>query len=115
MKKLFTILNLILCAFSVYAQNNVFVLVDVSKSVKQDELTNAKQALNEILTGSHLSTAFISQGSQQDLANFKLGPGDKLAIVRFGGLHTTLAINPNPSTIQNINADVSQVLNSITW
>jgi hypothetical protein len=115
MKKLTTILFLILCTFSVYAQTNVFVLVDVSKSVKQDELNNAKQALNEVLTGTQLSRAFISQGGQQDLANFKLVQGDKLAIVKFGSLHTTLAINPNPSTIQNVNADVNQVLNTIAW
>lgn len=115
MKKLFTILYLTLYTFSVYSQTNVFVLVDVSKSVKQDELNNAKQALNEVLTGSQLSRAFVSQGSQQDLANFKLVQGDKLAIVKFGSLHTTLAINPNPSIIQNVNADVNQVLNSITW
>lgn len=115
MKKLFTILYLTLYTFSVYSQTNVFVLVDVSKSVKQDELNNAKQALNEVLTGSQLSRAFVSQGSQQDLANFRLAQGDKLAIVKFGSLHTTLAISPNPSVIQNVNADVSQVLNSITW
>lgn len=115
MKKLFTILYLTLYTFSVYSQTNVFVLVDVSKSVKQDELNNAKQALNEVLTGTQLSRAFISQGGQQDLANFKLVQGDKLAIVKFGSLHTTLAINPNPSTIQNVNADVSQVLNTIAW
>lgn len=115
MKKLFTILYLTLYTFSVYSQTNVFVLVDVSKSVKQDELNNAKQALNEVLTGSQLSRAFISQGAQQDLANFKLMQGDKLAIVKFGSLHTTLAINPNPDTIQNVNADVNQVLNTISW
>lgn len=115
MKKLTTIYFLILCTFSVYAQNNVFVLVDVSRSVSQNELTNAKQALNEVLTGTQLSKVFVSQGSQQDLANFRLAQGDKLAVVKFGSLHTTLAISPNPSVIQNVSADVSQVLNSITW
>jgi len=99
----------------VYAQNNVFVLVDVSLSVKPNELSDAKQALNEILTGSQLSKAVISQGSPQDLVNFKMTQGDKLAIAKFGSLQTTLAINPSPTTIQNINADVSQVLNSASW
>jgi len=100
---------------SVYAQNYVFVLVDASKSVTQSDLNNAKQALTEVLTGSQLTKAFIAQGSQADLANFKLVAGDKLAVSKFGSLQTTLAINPNPSTVSNVNADVSQVLNSTTW
>jgi hypothetical protein len=115
MKKLFTLLYLTLCTFSVYSQTNVFVLVDVSKSVKQHELDNAKQALNEVLTGLPLSKTIVSQGTQQDLSNFKMTQGDKLAIVKFGSLQTTLAISPNPSIIQNVNADVSQILNTIPW
>jgi hypothetical protein len=99
----------------VYCQNNVFVLVDVSKSVTQKDLNDAKQALNEVLTGSPLSKAFISQGSQQDLVNFKMAQGDKLAIVKFGSLLTTLAINPSPTIIQNVTADISQVFNSASW
>lgn len=115
MKRLYTILSLIICTLSVYSQNNVFVLVDVSLSVKPSELNDAKQALNEVLTGSQLSKAFVSQGSQQDLVNFKMAQGDKLAIAKFGSLQTTLAINPSPTAIQNVNADVSQVLNSTSW
>ncbi len=115
MKRLYTILSLIICTLSVHSQNNVFVLVDVSLSVKPYELNDAKQALNEVLTGSPLSKAVISQGSQQDLVNFKMAQGDKLAIAKFGSLLTTLAINPSPTTIQNVNADISQVLNSASW
>jgi hypothetical protein len=115
MKRLFTILSFFIITFSVYSQNNVFVLVDVSLSVKPDELSNAKQALNEVLTGSQLTKASVSQGSQQDLVNFKMAQGDKLAIAKFGSLQTTLAINPSPTTIQNVNTDVSQVLNSASW
>lgn len=115
MKQLYTILYLFICTLSVYSQNNVFVLVDVSKSVTQKELNDAKQALKEVLTGSSLSKAFISQGSQQDLVNFKMAQGDKLAIVKFGSLLTTSAINPSPTIIQNVNADISQVFNSASW
>jgi hypothetical protein len=115
MKRLCTIFFLFLTTVSANAQNNIFVLVDVSLSVKLDELNNAKQALNEVLTGSQLTRAFVSQGSQQDLVNFKIAQGDKLAISKFGSLQTTLAINPNSTTIQNVNADVSQVLNSASW
>ena len=38
-------------AFQANAQENVFILVDVSKSVKQNELLNAKQLVKDILTG----------------------------------------------------------------
>jgi hypothetical protein len=99
----------------VQAQDHVFILVDVSKSVKQHELNDAKQALNEILNGNQPSKAFISQGKQQDLSNFKIKQGDKLSISKFGNLNTTLGISPNPTTIQNINSDVNQVINSIVW
>lgn len=115
MKQLYTIISLIICTLSVYAQNNVFVLVDVSKSVTQTDLNNAKQALTEVLTGSQLTMAFVSQGSQADLVNFKMANGDKLAVSKFGSLNTTLAINPSPSTMQNVSADVNQVLNASSW
>lgn len=115
MKRLYTILSLIICTMSVYAQNNVFVLIDVSKSVTQTDLNNAKQALTEVLTGSQLTKAFVAQGSQADLANFKLVQGDKLAVSKFGSLQTTLAINPTQTQMQNVGADVSQVLNSTAW
>ncbi|MDR2774070.1 MAG: hypothetical protein LBC19_04890, partial [Tannerella sp.] len=114
MKRLFFLLCL-LRFVPVEAQNNVFVLVDVSRSVRQHELNNAKQALTEVLTGAQLSRAFISEGTQQDLANFKLNSNDKLSVVKFGSLNTTLAISPNPVTIQNINADVNQAVNAIAW
>ncbi len=115
MKQLLTIFAIYFITLAVCAQSNVFVLMDVSKSVKQNELNDAKQALNEVLTGSSLTKAFISQGKQQDLSSFKLVQGDKLAISNFGSLQTTLAINPNPTTIQNISADVNQVINSVNW
>lgn len=115
MKRLYTILSLLIFTFSVSAQNNVFVLVDVSLSVSQTDLTNAKQALNEILTGVTPTKAFIAQGNAADLPNFKLAVGDKLSVSKFGSLNTTLAISPNPATIQNLSADVNQVLNASVW
>jgi hypothetical protein len=115
MKQIVTILLLCAACFGATAQNNVFVLVDVSKSVKQQELTDAKQALTEVLTGVQPSKAFVAQGKQQDLANFKVTTGDKLAIASFGSLRTSLQINPTPTAIQNVSADVSKVVNSISW
>lgn len=115
MKQLLIILLFFTCIFNVQSQNHVFVLVDVSKSVSQNQLTDARQALNEVLTGSTLSKAFVAQGNPQDLVNFKMNSGDRLSIVRFGSLSTTLAINPNPTPIQNITADVSRVINAVAW
>lgn len=115
MKRLSSILFFLLCIAMLQAQEHIFMLVDVSKSVRQHELNDARQAINEILTGRQPSKAFISQGSQQDLVNFKIKAGDKLSVSRFGSLNTTLAISPVPVTIQNIDADVNQALNSITW
>jgi hypothetical protein len=115
MKQIITILLLCAAYFGATAQNNVFVLVDVSKSVKQQELTDAKQTLTEVLTGVQPSKAFLSQGKQQDLVNFKVVAGDKLAIAPFGSLRTSLQINPIPTTIQNVGADVSKVVNSVSW
>lgn len=115
MKQLIIILFSFVCTISVYSQSNVFVLVDVSKSVSPNQLTDAKQALNEVLTGSQLTKAVVSQGNLQDLAEFKLLPGDKLDISKFGDLQTTLGISPHPTQIQNVISDVNQVLNSLPW
>lgn len=117
MKKFYVALCFILFSLTMYSQTDIFVLVDVSKSVKQSELSNAKQALNEILTGTDISKAFIpsGMGSHLDLVKFKILQGDKLAIVKFGSLQTTIAISPNPTVINNLNVDITQVLNSISW
>ncbi len=115
MKQLLIIFCLIIFIIKIYGQNNIFVLVDNSKSIKQNELNDAKQALYEVLTGIPLSKAKFFNGNQQGLSNFKMVPGDKLSISEFGSLQSALAISPNPILIQNANADISQVINSIDW
>ena len=115
MKRLYYISFLSLYTFAIHAQDHVFVLVDVSLSIKQTELTYARQAVYEVLTGTQLSRAFISQGVLQDLDIFKIKQGDKLSVSKFGSEPTTSAISPNPITIQNIPADIIQALNSIEW
>ncbi len=114
MKQLVIILLFFTC-IKVHSQNHVFVLVDVSKSVSQRQLTDAKLALNEVLTGTPLSKAFVAQGNPQDLANFKMISGDRLSIVRFGSLSTTLAINPNPAPVTNPASDINKIINSVSW
>lgn len=115
MKRLYTILSLIICTMTVYAQNNVFVLVDVSKSVSQTDLNNAKQALTEVFTGSPLSMGNIHKGTASDLSKFKLNTGDKLSVSRFGSCQTTWAIIPSLNGINNFNSDITTTLNSISW
>lgn len=115
MKRLFGILYLLICTQAVYAQANVFVLVDVSKSISKTDMYNAKEALTQVLTGAQITKAFVSKGSQADLAKFKIENGDKLSLSKFGSLRTTLAINPDPLPIKDIDADVRQVINSISW
>jgi uncharacterized membrane protein len=97
---------------SVHAQNNVFVLVDVSKSIKQVDLTSAKQALNEILLGNTPSNSNIVGGSLQDLAQFKIKVSDKISVVKFGNQQTTLSISPNPVSVTNLPTDIYNALNS---
>ena len=100
---------------SVYTQNNVFVVVDVSKSVSQTDLNNAKQALTEVFTGSPLSMGNIPKGTVSDLSKFKLSVGDKLSVSRFGSCQTTWAIIPSLNSINSLNSDVINTLNSIVW
>ena len=115
MKQVIISIFIFFIGFGIQAQNNIFVLVDVSKSVTQNELNDAKQAINELLIGSNLTKAYVAKGNQQDLANFKLAQGDKLAFSKIGSLATTLAISPSPTQIQNLNSDVSLAINSISW
>lgn len=108
---LFIILFLINFSYS-FAQDNVFVLIDVSRSVTQSQLTDAKQTLTEVLSGNSLSKAFVSQGNAKDLQNFKLKPNDKVALVKFGDIQNTVNISPSLIQVQNIPGDVSQIMNS---
>jgi hypothetical protein len=49
------------------------------------------------------------------LSKFKLNLGDKLSISRFGSCPTTLAITPSLNGINNLNTDITNTLNSISW
>jgi hypothetical protein len=112
MKRILAIISLFLCALSVHSQNYVFVLVDVSKSVKHSDLVAAKQALTDVLLGNQLSNSNVFGATIQDLQQFKIAQGDKLSVLKFGNQQTSLNIAPQPLTIQTIPADIFQVLNS---
>jgi hypothetical protein len=112
MKRLLTIFTIFFTSLSVFSQNNVFVLVDVSKSVKQSDLISAKQVLTEILLGSTPNNSNIVGGSLTDLAQFKIKINDKISVVKFGSQITTLSISPNPVYVTNISTDIYSALNS---
>lgn len=113
MRHLFLTISISICWLFSLAQNDIFILVDVSKSIKPNELNNGIQAMIEVLAGSTLSRAALYKGNLQDLNNFKLQIGDRISISKFGNLRTSMAINPMPTVVKNPVNDASQLLNSI--
>jgi len=99
MKRLLYLLLLFFVAFQANAQENVFILVDVSKSVKQNELLNAKQLVKDILTGNPInSSAFITDGNVQPSL---LRAGSKIMIMPLGERTTVMNYNPNIVDVNN--------------
>jgi hypothetical protein len=115
MKRFVFTFMLIFSVFCIKAQKNIFVLVDVSKSVKQDQLDNAKEVLREIFTTGNATNGNVVGGNSADLQFYKLQPNDKVAVCAFGVLMTSANIFPNLKTIHNPANDVDNVLNSISW
>jgi len=99
MKRLLYILLLFFVAFKVDAQENVFILVDVSKSVTQNELLNAKQLVKDILTGNPInSSAFVTDGNIQPSL---LKAGSKIMIMPLGERTTVMNYIPNIVDVNN--------------
>jgi hypothetical protein len=115
MKKTLFIILLILNILCLKAQKNIFVLVDVSKSVKSHQLDNAKTALREIFTTGNVATGNLVGGSVTDLQFYKLQANDKVAINTFGNLQTSANIVPILKTVNNLANDIDNILGSIQW
>ncbi len=99
MKRLLYLLLLFFVAFQANAQENVFILVDVSKSVKQNELLNAKQLVKDILTGNPInSSVFITDGNVQPTL---LRAGSKIMIMPLGERTTVMNYIPNIVDVNN--------------
>jgi hypothetical protein len=96
-------------AFKICSQENVFILVDVSKSVKSNELLNAKKLVNDVLTGSYNGSSYFSTNSPTPTFNFT--SGSLLAIVHFGDKNTFTNSNPILHKINGI-SDVSSLISS---
>lgn len=105
---LFVFLNIV----SAYSQDHVFVLVDVSRSVRASDLASAKQVLTDILIGSVPANVTVAGGTTADLASFKINANDKLAIVKFGDLQTSASISPVAVTMANLPGDIVQTMNN---
>jgi len=111
MKRFLVLACAALAALALNGQKPTFVLVDVSKSVKTNDLVGAKQALLEVLSGAPLSNgAQVSGGNPQDIQPFKLSAGDKLSISKFGDQQTTLSIVPQLVVINSLPADIYNAL-----
>ncbi|MBR9999770.1 MAG: VWA domain-containing protein [Cyclobacteriaceae bacterium] len=112
MKRFLTFIFFIGAVFPAFPQgSNVFVLVDVSKSVNQSDLNQAKTTLTDVLLGNSLSNAFVNFGSPAELLTCKLEPGDKIAILKFGNKQTLTDNNFNLAQIRDMPEDVLQQVN----
>jgi|LSQX01.3.fsa_nt_gb hypothetical protein len=109
MKRLLYLLLLFFVAFQANAQENVFILVDVSKSVKQNELLNAKKLVNDVLTGSYNGSSYFSTNSPAPTFNFT--SGSSIAIMHFGDKNTFTSSNAILHKVNNIN-EVSSLISS---
>ena len=90
---------LFIVAFQSNAQENIFILVDVSKSVKQNELLNAKQLVKDFLTGNPInSSVFITDGNVQPSL---LRAGSKIMIMPLGERTTVMNYIPNIMDVNN--------------
>ncbi len=115
MKKFLLIFILIFSAFNTKAQKNIFVLVDVSKSVKSYQLDDAKAALREIFTTGKVTNGMVVGGNPSDLQFFKLQSNDRIAINAFGDLPTSANIIPIIKIVNNPDNDIDKILNSMVW
>ncbi len=109
MKRLLYLLLLFFVAFQASAQENVFILVDVSKSVYQSELTNAKKLVSDVLTGQYSSSSFFSITGTTPSFNFS--SGGYLAILHFGDKGTVTNSNPTVHKVNNSN-EVLSIINN---
>ena len=115
MKKLFLIFILIFCVVCINAQKNIFVLVDVSKSVTSFQLDNARTALREIFITGNATNGVVVGGNSSDLQFYKLQANDRVAVNAFGDLQTSANIIPIFKALNNPANEINIILNSIVW
>ncbi|MBW6490452.1 MAG: thrombospondin type 3 repeat-containing protein [Lentimicrobium sp.] len=109
MKRVLYILLLFFVAFKINAQENVFVLVDVSKSVSQRELTYGKNLVTDILTGQYNKSTYFTTSSSTPSFNFS--SGGNFAILHFGDKSTVTNSNPTVHKVNNSN-EILSIINA---
>ncbi len=108
MKKSILITFFIIFSFSLFAQDNVFVLVDISTSIKQHELEDAQQLVKDLLSGNTINTNKFKVDNT--LPNYTVKTGNKIMIMPFGDKTTIMNYIPLINTI-NSQADVNNYIN----
>jgi len=87
--------------FTIKAQENVFILVDVSGSIKPNELVSAKQLVKEVLSGNYSGSNVFTLNGQ--IPNFNLSNGGNIAIMHFGNKQTVINNNLILQSVSSIN------------
>jgi len=107
MKKILYLIFFLLAALNVTAQENIFILVDVSLSVKGSQLQDAKQLVKNVLIGKPVnSSIFYTVGNFQP----KIIPaGSQILIMPLGERNTVMNYTP---IIEEVN-DESEIIRFI--
>ena len=114
MKRLVLIFGLIFSVFCVHAQKNVYVLIDLSKSIDKHQLQEAKKVLTQILQGTTPSDIEFITGFNSDLQKFQLKQNDQLSVNVFGGKALTCKMKPELTIIKDNNT-IDKIVNNVSW
>jgi len=107
MKRLVIALGFCLTILMTYGQDNIFVLVDKSKSVKQSDQLQARQLLVNILSGTQVDGSVWRQSGNYSFR--QVAPGTKFMIMPFGDKATVM----NYSALINIIGAASDIANYV--
>jgi|WetSurMetagenome_2_1015567.scaffolds.fasta_scaffold04488_2 LPXTG-motif cell wall-anchored protein len=97
MKRLVIALGFYLTFLMTYGQENIFVLVDKSKSIRQTDLMRARQLLIDILSGSSIDGSTWQYGGNYSFK--QVTPGTKLMIMPLGDKETVTNYSARINTI----------------
>jgi|GEM_PF-4166253 len=114
MKRFLFTLILVFSIITAKAQKDIYVLVDLSKTMCPNQLQEARAALSQILKGITPTTLNFSTGDKSDLQKLKLQVNDRLSINEFGDREFTWKM-PSPSLTVINNNNIDDVINSRKW
>ena len=99
MKKILYLIIFLSAALNVTAQENIFILVDVSLSVKKKQLHDAKQLMKNVLTGKPINSSVF-----YTVKNFQpkiIPAGSQILIMPLGERNTVMNYNPIIEDVNN--------------